>query len=93
MKEPKTVKINQENLMTTNRKIKCRLDVKRNLRMPKVARDDGSENLSDSLQYLVSCLDPENCKEFKNLVKQAKEELSDEFRPPGIPHQYLSNDT
>ena len=32
------------------------------------ASDDGTEKLSDSLQYLVSCLDIENCEEFKNIV-------------------------
>eukprot|EP00435_Cladocopium_sp_Y103_P007488 s631_g2.t1 len=42
---------------------------------PKAKASEDSEKLSDSLHYLVSCLDPENCQEFKTIVKQAKEEL------------------
>eukprot|EP00435_Cladocopium_sp_Y103_P027469 s788_g6.t1 len=45
--------------------------------------DDGKEKLSDSLQFMVSCLDAENCQEFKNLVKQAREELIDKAQQTG----------
>ena len=42
---------------------------------PKASSEGDSDNLASSLQYMVSCLDPENCEEFKEIVKQAKEEL------------------
>ena len=44
---------------------------------------DSSQKFSTSLHYMVSCLDPENCQEFKEIVKQAKDELLDKAAHKG----------
>lgn len=45
---------------------------------PKVQRKSKQEqefNAKDSLEYMVSCLDEDNVKELKNILRSARDEL------------------
>ena len=46
-------------------------------------KEGNLESESDSLQYLVSCLDAENCAGFKNVSEKAKQDLIDKAMPRG----------
>lgn len=53
---------------------------------PKVQRKSKQEqefNAKDSLEYMVSCLDEDNVKELKNILRSARDELLSRAKAAG----------